>query len=293
MNLSELTMNKLANFGFALAVFALAVTAGCNKKTTDAVTSRSTNGQAAKEMEKAKPDTVKLASGLQYIIWKKGKGQRAEVDDKVQVHYAGRLSTGQPFDNSYDRKQPFEFQLGKGMVIKGWDEGIAYLNVGDSATFIIPAKLGYGEHGRPGIPGNSTLIFDVQLVNVKKTIKPVPFNVKGLDTLKTASGLKYIMVATTAGTQARPGNNVKVHYTGYFFDGRVFDSSITRGEPIGFALGQGRVIKGWDEGIALLKLGEKARFIIPSKLAYGEQGAGGAIPPNTDLIFDVELVAVN
>ena len=211
----------------------------------------------------------------------------------MQVHYAGRLSTGEPFDNSYDRKQPFEFQLGKGMVIKGWDEGIAYLNVGDSATLIIPAKLGYGEHGRPGIPGNSTLIFDVQLLNVKKTVKPVPFNVKGLDTLRTASGLKYIMVATTAGTQAKVGNTVKVHYTGYFFDGRVFDSSISRGEPIGFPLGQGRVIKGWDEGIALLKLGEKARFIIPSKLAYGEKGAGGAIPPNTDLIFDVELVGIN
>jgi peptidylprolyl isomerase len=242
----------------------------------------------------AKIDTVATPSGLKYVIWKKGTGEQPADGDKVQVHYAGRLlSNGEEFDNSYKRSNPFEFTLGKGMVIKGWDEGIGKLHVGDSATLVIPHALGYGEHGRPGIPGKSTLVFDVKLMGVKKTVKPVPFATAGLDTLSTPSGLRYIMVHRTEGPQARSGANVKVHYTGYLKDGKVFDSSVQRGEPIGFPLGQGRVIKGWDEGIQLLKVGEKARLLIPSKLAYGEQGAGGIIAPNTDLIFDVELVSIN
>ncbi len=88
------------------------------------------------------------------------------------------------------------------------------------------------------------------------------------------------------------GKTVSVHYTGKFPDGKVFDSSISRGEPISFPLGQGRVIKGWDEGIALMKVGGKAQLIIPPELGYGERGAGGAIPPNATLVFDVELVDV-
>jgi FKBP-type peptidyl-prolyl cis-trans isomerase len=95
-----------------------------------------------------------------------------------------------------------------------------------------------------------------------------------------------------AGVKAEAGKNVKVHYTGYLQDGKKFDSSVERGEPIEFPLGKGNVIKGWDEGIALLHTGEKARLVIPYQLAYGEQGYPGAIPPKATLIFDVELVEV-
>jgi FKBP-type peptidyl-prolyl cis-trans isomerase len=110
--------------------------------------------------------------------------------------------------------------------------------------------------------------------------------------MKTPSGLEYIEVQAGTGAQAVAGKKVSVHYTGKFQDGRVFDSSISRGEPLTFQLGRGNVIKGWDEGIALMKVGGKAQLIIPPSLGYGERGAGGVIPPNATLVFDVELVNV-
>ena len=110
--------------------------------------------------------------------------------------------------------------------------------------------------------------------------------------MKTSSGLEYIETEAGTGAQAEAGKTVRVHYTGKLQNGKVFDSSISRGEPIEFPLGKGRVIKGWDEGIALMKVGGKAQLIIPPDLGYGASGAGGVIPPNATLIFDVELVDV-
>jgi FKBP-type peptidyl-prolyl cis-trans isomerase len=110
--------------------------------------------------------------------------------------------------------------------------------------------------------------------------------------MKTPSGLEYTETQTGTGAQAAAGKTVSVHYTGKLTNGKVFDSSLTRGTPIEFKLGAGRVIKGWDEGIALMKVGGKATLTIPPSLGYGERGAGGAIPPNATLIFEVELVSV-
>jgi len=109
---------------------------------------------------------------------------------------------------------------------------------------------------------------------------------------KTSSGLRYKIIQKGNGAQAEPKNKVKVHYEGSLENGQVFDSSFQRKEPIEFTLGIGQVIPGWDEGISLLKVGDKARFVIPSELGYGSRGAGGVIPPNATLIFDVELVSV-
>ena len=109
---------------------------------------------------------------------------------------------------------------------------------------------------------------------------------------KTDSGLRYQILQKGDGKQAEKGNGVSVHYKGMLTDGTVFDSSYQRKQPIDFTIGVGQVIAGWDEGIQLLKVGDKARFVIPSDLAYGSQGAGGVIPPNAILIFDVELMDV-
>ena len=106
----------------------------------------------------------------------------------------------------------------------------------------------------------------------------------------TPSGLHYKIFHHGDGEKPKRGAHVSVHYTGMFLDGGVFDSSYQRNQPIQFPLGEGHVIAGWDEGIQLLKKGDKARFVIPSHLAYGSRGAGGVIPPNASLVFDVELV---
>ncbi|UII78846.1 peptidylprolyl isomerase [Flagellimonas sp. CMM7] len=112
----------------------------------------------------------------------------------------------------------------------------------------------------------------------------------GFDT--TESGLRFKMIQQGSGAKAEKGKTVSVHYEGSLTNGQVFDSSYSRNQPIDFALGVGQVIPGWDEGIALLKVGDKARFVIPSNLAYGSAGAGGVIPPDATLIFDVELMNV-
>ena len=109
---------------------------------------------------------------------------------------------------------------------------------------------------------------------------------------KTESGLRYKMIQKGDGKKAQNGKTVSVHYEGSLENGKVFDSSYPRKKPIEFRLGEGNVIEGWDEGIALLQVGDKARFVIPSHLGYGSRGAGGAIPPNATLIFDVELMEV-
>jgi peptidylprolyl isomerase len=121
-------------------------------------------------------------------------------------------------------------------------------------------------------------------------LKAIESSVKGME--KTDSGLYYKMELEGKGKAPNSGQNVKVHYTGSLLDGSVFDSSVQRGEPIDIPIGIGRVIPGWDEGIMLLKEGGKARFVIPSELGYGSQGAGGVIPPNATLVFDVELIKV-
>ncbi|RAK20625.1 cyclophilin family peptidyl-prolyl cis-trans isomerase [Flavobacterium aquaticum] len=123
---------------------------------------------AEEALEKLAAGFQKTESGLRYQIIQKGSGKQAEKGKKVSVHYQGALENGQVFDSSYKRKQPIDFQLGVGQVIEGWDEGIALLQVGDKARFVIPSYLGYGSRGAGGvIPPDATLVFDVELMDVK------------------------------------------------------------------------------------------------------------------------------
>lgn len=118
-----------------------------------------------------------------------------------------------------------------------------------------------------------------------------------MDIQTTASGLQYQIIAPGNGVNPKPGQKITVHYTGWLSNdgqpGTKFDSSVDRGTPFSFIAGVGQVIKGWDEGLLLMSVGEKRRLIIPANLGYGARGAGGVIPPHATLIFDVELISIH
>ncbi len=241
-------------------------------------------------------ETITTASGLQYTETKAGSGPQAQAGDLVSVHYRGTLEDGTEFDNSYDRGAPFQFVLGRGNVIAGWDEGIAMMKEGGQATLVIPPSLGYGGHGAGGvIPPDATLTFDVELVAVEPGPEGSPESptaVDPADYTTTNSGLKYYDIVVGDGPSPQPGQTVSAHYTGWLTDGTKFDSSLDRGVPLSFPIGQGSVIAGWDEGLLTMKVGGKRQLLIPPDLAYGANGAGGVIPPNATLIFEVELLDV-
>ena len=230
-------------------------------------------------------------SGLKYTIYEhNSKAIKVDSGDVISVHYVGMLDDSTIFDSSYDRKQPLQFEVGVGRVIKGWDQGLTYLNMGDSALFIIPADIAYGERSMGKIPANSTLHFIVKVVDVKKPIKPWKVNEKKRVFLDDS--LSYIIVEKGDGEIAKTGDRVKVQYSGYFINWKKFDSSYDNdAKPFEVILGRHHVIDGWDKGIVGMNVGEKRRLYIPYMLAYGDNGRM-PIPPKTDLIFDVELVNV-
>ena len=179
-----------------------------------------------------------------------------------------------------------------GHVVEGMDvvNSIAQDDVMNSVTII--------REGESAKSFDAPAIFksaqaDIEKANAEKAIKAAEAAKKLTEGATfTSSGLAYFMIKEGEGEQATAGKTVSVHYTGKLTDGTKFDSSHDRNAPIEFPLGAGRVIPGWDEGIALLKVGGKATFIIPPNLAYGARGAGGVIPPNATLIFEVELLDI-
>ena len=228
-------------------------------------------------------------SGLQYEIIKLGDGEKPQATDKVEVHYHGTLEDGTVFDSSVDRGKTITFPLNR--VIKGWTEGLQLMPIGSKFKFIIPPELGYGSRDMGTIPPNSTLIFEVELFNIQKPFVDKDFSLPA-EEKQLESGLRYLDHINGTGASAAENSTVFVHYSGYLADGTKFDSSHDRGQPFSFTLGAGRVIKGWDEGIIGMKIGGKRTLIIPPDLGYGERGAGGVIPPNSTLMFEVELLDI-
>ena len=226
-------------------------------------------------------------SGLKYEIIKMGNGEKPVATDKVEVHYHGTLLDGTVFDSSVDRGQTITFGLNQ--VIKGWTEGLQLMPIGSKFKFTIPPELGYGDRDIGSIPANSTLIFEVELFDIQKPFVDTDFSIPA-EEIVLESGLRYLEHIPGSGDVTTKGNIVVVHYSGFLSDGTKFDSSHDRARPFNFTLGENRVIKGWEEGLLNMKKGGKRTLIIPPDLAYGERGAGGVIPPNATLLFEVELV---
>jgi peptidylprolyl isomerase len=235
----------------------------------------------SKQEEKAQAPQ-ELVPGLTFADSVIGQGAEVQADDFVLVHYTGWLyvdgqKSGDPFDSSVERGEPIAFPLGKGFVIQGWDKGLPGMKVGGKRSLIIAPDLAYGPQGRPPvIPANSTLIFDVEMVDLPK--------------------VEVEILTEGTGPAAAVGDNISVDYTGWLWEngakGEQFDSSSNAGRPYAFTLGARMVIPGWDMGLEGLKVGTKARLIIPPVLAYGKRGSGPKIPPDATLCFEVELVEI-
>ena len=257
--------------------------------------------------KKNKLTPMKTESGLYYTVSKKGTGANAASGQILSVNYTGKLINGQKFDSNTDSAfkhvEPFNLTVGKGQVIKGWDEGLQLLNKGTKATLYIPSALAYGSQDRsPQIPANSILVFDVEIVDIsdqastdEKAIKKYLEKNK-IKATRTPSGLYYSISQKGIGANAAKGKKVTMNYTGRLLNGTAFDSNTDpkfgHVSPFNFTLGMGQVIQGWDEGVALLNIGTKGTFYIPSAMGYGASGSGQQIPPNSVLVFDVELVGI-
>ena len=268
--------------------------------------------QAQKAVKYSKSKT----SGLSYVMHKSNKGPKLKLDDVVTLNLKYSTSKDSLVFDSWKMGKPIQLKIAKASFKGDLMDGLTLLTVGDSASFLINAdSLFTKTFGAPRpafIDSSSFLSFTVKVISTTtdaalkaEELKAEKENAmkeneviakyiadKQMTPSKSSSGLMYVISEPGTGEQAQAGKTVKVHYTGRLLDGTKFDSSLDRNEPIEFKLGQGMVIKGWDEGIALLKVGGKALLIIPSDLAYGSRGAGGVIPPFSPLTFEVELVSV-
>lgn len=232
-------------------------------------------------------DAQRTASGLASRVLRPGTAaDHPGGRDRVTVHYTGWTTDGQMFDSSRVRGEPASFGLNA--VIAGWTEGLQLMSVGEQRRFWIPEELAY--RGRPNRPAGM-LVFDVELLSFERAPEPptTPTDVAAApaNAERTASGLASRVLQPGTGTRHPTADSiVQVHYSGWTTDGRMFDSSVTRGEPATFPLRN--VIAGWTEGVQLMVEGERRRFWIPEALAY----AGQAGAPAGMLVFDVELLRI-
>jgi len=263
--------------------------------------------------------TKPLASGLYFIEDQAGSGNIPKTGDMVKINFAVSLIDGKELFSTVKNGGPMPVEIGKPFENKGFEEAVAMMKKGGKAKLIVPSSLAFGEQGRGQMVAPfTTLIYDVEVVDIKskaiyekekgeaqKTQEQAAAKAKAdepvllqkyikdnnITTKPLASGLYYIEAKKGPGAKAVKGKSVSVNYTGKLLNGNVFDSSIGK-KPFNFVLGQGQVMPGWEEGIALMSVGGKAKLIVPSSLAYGAQSMGEKIPAYSTLVFEVELLGV-
>jgi FKBP-type peptidyl-prolyl cis-trans isomerase FkpA len=254
-------------------------------------------------------------SGLKYQIFDhKDDARKAKLGDIMTFHLVLKNGADSTLRDTYKEGSPAKMVLQQPQYKGSFEEGLALLSAGDSARFMINADTLFAKIGQPMPPmikKGSELSFAVKVVSIltseefKKEQSEASDKQKVTDNKiiedyltkngmkakarKTASGLYYVSLSEGTGGTPAAGDNVKVHYTGKFLDGKEFDSSKNQGKPLDLQVGAGMVIPGWDEGLMLMKKGDKGILLIPSGLAYGPE-AYGPIPANSVLQFEMELV---
>jgi FKBP-type peptidyl-prolyl cis-trans isomerase FkpA len=258
----------------------------------------------------------KTATGLKYLFFKDEKGRLAVVDDVIKINFKMLTATDSLLRNTWAEGGAIIAQAQKPAFTGSLEETFLMMSAGDSAAFLISADSLFEKAIKAPMPefikkgSFFKFIIKMEAVYTKQEYEELAkkeaaqiiekedaaiqayMAAKNLKGVKQASGLYYAQITAGTGAKAEAGKTVSVHYTGMLLNGTKFDSSVDRGAPFDFGLGQGQVIKGWDEGIALMSVGEKGFLLIPSSLGYGARGAGEAIPPNSTLVFEVELLGI-
>jgi len=256
-------------------------------------------------------------NGLFYTVYDVAvdSGDRCPVENDI---ITASISYGTEDSTFFEMPAPQQMMFPKATYPGDLWEGVALMTKGDSATFILNADdffrktLGFQGAELPGGLDSTSLMYcDVvlsEVVDQETAQKQHELNMAKLENEEigklqnyikennitvepTESGLYFVRTEEGKGKKAENGKTMVMHYTGKFLDGKTFDSSLDRGEPFEFVLGQGRVIKGWDEGVAMMRVGDKATMVIPSKIAYGAQDRG-PIPAYSSLVFEVELLDI-
>jgi FKBP-type peptidyl-prolyl cis-trans isomerase len=226
---------------------------------------------------------------------------RPREGEAMKVQYVGYdYETGKKLVSSWDEGKPLTFTRGKGEVIQGWEEALEGLEGGDRRELVVPPDLAKGSKP-PGIPRGRTVVFLVEPVPLKSGWRPLA--AKSLGNTKPKVEVpkgplpKNVVVKKDLeegkGPVAQGGDEVTVDYVGVLYkNGRQFDSSWDRGESLTFQLGSSVAIQGWEQGIAGMKVGGRRELIVPPKIGYGPQGAA-SIPPNSALVYVIDLTAIN
>jgi peptidylprolyl isomerase len=201
-----------------------------------------------------------------------GKGESAKVGDILTVDYTGKLLDGKVFDSSVGKEKKFQFIVGAGQVIKGWDQGLIGMKAGGKRELTIPSNLAYGDSGAgEDIPPKATLKFDVELIKIDRIATKI---------LSPGKGDKG----------AKTGDSLELHYRLTDTNGKQLDSSYDRKQTFQIILGQTRLITGFTAGVLGMKQGEKRQLTVPSDFGYGDAGRPPVIQPKATLIFEVELI---
>ena len=255
-------------------------------------------------------DVTPEPSGVYIIPLEKGKGRCPVKGEKVELDFSATLLNGQPVGSTFDSSEKFSFVLGEGYTIQGWEEIVPKMHLGDRVKAIIPFDMAYGEHSVGEIPAYANLVYDIKLLKITTAAELQAEAERALKALKeeseraffdylkvnnitdyTASGLFFAKSLVTEGAQPQKGQTARIKFEATYLDGTPLGDSEQLGGQYDLVIGEGKVLKGLEEGVGLMRVGEKARFVLPYTLAYGANPYGN-IPAYSNLVFDVELLDV-